>query len=405
MDLLADLEKPEIWEEYYVYKCNKQHWNKREEAEWKDYIERRGYESLMDNIRTQGYCFSVPEKKRINKFGSDKKRVVYSFHEDENRVLKVMAWLFYRYDACMPSNLYSFRKDFGAKKAIRSILKTKNLNEKYCYKVDIHDYFNQIQISILLPIIERILGEDKKLLSFLIQLLTTNESVEDGMLITEQRGAMAGTPIASFFANIYLMELDAHFENLGVLYARYSDDIILFADSMEELNQYQKDIVEFIHGRGLSINREKEVVSLPGSTWEFLGISYQNGQTDLSLASKQKMMGKIKRKAKAIYRWKCKKHASNEDAIRVLIRVFDRKYFENPRHSELTWTRWFFPLLTTDKGLQELDRFFQEKLRFVATGKYNKANLKKIPYESLKACGYRSLVHEYYIQREKENEI
>lgn len=51
---------------------------------------------------------------------------------------------------------------------------------------------------------------------------------------------MAGTPMSPFLANVYLTEMDKYFEERDVLYFRYSDDIILFADSMEELLAAEK---------------------------------------------------------------------------------------------------------------------------------------------------------------------
>jgi hypothetical protein len=48
----------------------------------------------------------------------------------------------------------------------------------------------------------------------------------------------AGLPTASFLANVYLMEVDRYFQDAGVLYARYSDDIILFAQDRETLEEH-----------------------------------------------------------------------------------------------------------------------------------------------------------------------
>ena len=46
---------------------------------------------------------------------------------------------------------------------------------------------------------------------------------------------MAGMPLSAFFCNVYLMELDAWFEERKILYARYSDDIIVFAEREEQI--------------------------------------------------------------------------------------------------------------------------------------------------------------------------
>ena len=69
--------------------------------------------------------------------------------------------------------------------------------------------------------------------------------------------------------------------------------------------------------------------------------------------------------------------------------------FENTSDSELTWTRWFFPVITTDESLREIDLYAQDCLRFLIRGKRTKARF-DARYEDLKRLGYRSLVNEYY---------
>lgn len=419
LDLLCE---PETWQEYFRQKTEKGYWSKQEAKEWKSFLEEKTYLPLTMAMKNHGYCFSAPEKKLINKFGSEKKRVVYLFNETENRILKVLAWLIYRYDTYLPQNCYSFRKDFGARRAIRTILSVRNLTEMYSYKLDIRDYFNSIDVELLLPILKRlicgtviqkeqvlgeitgqqeqVLGDDYALYQFLEGLLTADVAVQDQTLVHEKRGAMAGTPTSALFANIYLMEMDRYFEERGTLYARYSDDIIVFAESREALEAERDTLHSFLKQYHLEVNEKKEAYSNPGESWEFLGVTYRQGELDLSRASIEKMKGKIRRKARAIYRWKLRRGAGTEQAMKVLVKVFNIKYFENPRNDEMTWCRWFFPLLTKTDGLRELDNYLQDYLRYLSTGYFTKKNY-KVTYEMMKECGYRSLVHEYYREREK----
>ncbi len=70
---------------------------------------------------------------------------------------------------------------------------------------------------------------------------------------------------------------------------------------------------------------------------------------------------------------------------------------------EFTWQRWFFPNLTTDKGLKEIDAYMQQYIRYTVTGRHYKGNY-RIRYETLKEWGYRSLVHEYYSYKKTKEE-
>ena len=266
--------------------------------------------------------------------------------------------------------------------------------------MDIRNYFNSIKTEYLLPMLREVFEEEPELYDFFEGMLTADAAMENGVLVSEERGAMAGTPVSAFFANLYLAEADKYFRERGVLYARYSDDIIFFAETKALLETYRERLEDIVTGLGLTLNEEKLAVYAPGETWGFLGIAYRDGRVDLSEATKRKLKGKIRRKARALYRWKCKKGVSTEQAVKAMNRAFHRKLFENPRHDEMTWTRWFFPLLTTDAGLKEMDAYLQEYLRYLESGSFGKRNY-KITYEKLKAWGYESLVHAYYKGREE----
>ncbi len=393
----------ETWEAFYKEKEEQGYWRAAEKEEWRAFLDERGYLSLARRVKAEGFCFSVPEKKRVNKSGSEKKRVVYSFSEEENRYLKVLTRLLLtKYDGCFEENCYSFRRRHGSRQAIGNLVRAKNVGNMYCCKTDVSNYFNSIKTEYLLPMLRKILKGEPELYLFFEEMLTVDEAWENGVLVSEQRGAMAGTPVSAFFANVYLGELDRYFAEQGILYARYSDDIIFFAETEAVLDKYRQTVEDKVTGLGLCLNEEKTRVYAPGKAWEFLGISYRKGKVDLSEATMRKLKGKIRRKARALYRWKCRKGVSTEQTIKAMNRAFHRKLFENPRHDEMTWTRWFFPMLTTDAGLKEMDAYMQEYLRYLNTGSFGKRNY-KITYKMLKSWGYESLVHAYYRGRETES--
>ena len=52
-------------------------------------------------------------------------------------------------------------------------------------------------------------------------------------------------------------------------------------------------------------------------------------------------------------------------------------------------------MIGTDASLKEIDRYAQDCLRYLLSGKRSKGRY-SVRYEELKALGYRSLVHAYY---------
>ena len=87
-----------------------------------------------------------------------------------------------------------------------------------------------------------------------------------------------------------------------------------------------------------------------------------------------------------------------------MIKKYDKKFFGSDSN-ELSWKYWFFPVINTSDGLRVVDKYLQDSLRYVVTGKHNKRNYKIDPYHYLKKYGYRSLVNEYYLFINLENDM
>lgn len=401
MEILTSLYSEAVWQDFLQHKTEKQHISKKEQQELAAYMRGKRYLPLLDAIHSPEFRCPVPVKKEINKGGGSKKRVVYSYPEDFNYVLKIIAWGLYRYDGIFAENCYAFRRNYGVREAIKRILHTKDISGKYCLKVDISNYFNSIQVPLLLEKLAFLKKEDTSLYQLFEKMLTTDQALENGHLVVEKRGAMAGTPVSPFFANVYLMDVDHYFAERNILYFRYSDDILVFADSLEQLQEYQQILYGKIEEHQLKLNPSKVHVSEPGEPWEFLGFAYDGGQIDLSANTIRKMKDKIKRKAKALRRWQERKGLTGEKAAKGFLKAMNHKFFDSGEGTDFSWSRWFFPNLTTDKGLKEIDRCMQQYIRYCVTGRHYKGNY-RISYEQMKAWGYRNLVHEFYDWREGE---
>ena len=402
MSLLDDLARPERWEQFYAYKtelaCQKQF-----TAELRGFIDGQAYLCVCEEIAAGGR-FPLPKKSVISKMSSQKKRTVYSYPQNENTALKLLTWLLLRkYDGIFSPNLWSFRPGRTAKQAVERLTRTAGTRRCWAYKADISNYFNSIPVPKLLPMLRETLADDNPLYAFLAALLSEPEALDRGRPVTEQKGIMAGTPLASFYANLYLKELDAHFYEAGVPYARYSDDIILFAETKEQAEAHAGYIKTFLAEKGLTMNPEKENCFSPDEGWEFLGFHVCGDEIDLAAASAAKMKGKMRRKARALSRWADKNGLDGTKAAAAFIRVFNRKLFENAENRELTWAYWFFPALTTDKSLKAIDAYAQDCIRYLITGKRNKGRF-KATYDDMKALGYKNLVHEFYAFKKEKKE-
>lgn len=398
VDLLLDASR---WQEFLEYKISKSHMTKSEEQNLIDFIEQKKYYDVASAIIGGTYTFSIPTKSLVNKSGSTKKRVVYTFNDTENMILKFIVHNMSCYDYVFSDNCYSFRKNSTVRKAFYSIVNNEGINEMYAYKLDISNYFNSIDVSKLLPILENVLCDDAKLYNLLRDILLVDKSILNGKVIDEKRGAMAGTSMSTFLANIYLMDMDKHFRDMGVIYARYSDDIIIFDRDLDVLNRHIEYIHKVISDKGLAINQDKEQLFKPHEAWNFLGFEYRDGVIDLSPVTLKKIKDKIRRKGRTLYRWRIKNEKSIEHSIKVMLRVFNNKFYREDHSKDLTWSKWFFPVITTHDRLSEIDGYLIQYLRYLSTGRFTKKNY-NITYDYLKSLGYKSLVHEYHRQKSME---
>ena len=397
--ILEELSGQGAWEEFLAYRLKKGrfNWNGFEEAD--SYVASRAYASIARSL-SSGDGPGIPEKHLVNKTGTGRKRVVYIYPPESQRVLKLIAHLLYKYDSTLPPNCYSFRRGLTAQKAVLRLIGQVGNSPVWAYKLDIHDYFNSISVPLLLPILKETLADDEALYGFFEKMLSDDRAQFGGSIVREPKGVMAGTPTAPFLADLYLAGVDRYFAASRVPYARYSDDMILFAPTREELQGHIETLKSFLAKYRLQPNPEKERVYSPGEPFDFLGFKCLGRKIDIADSSRRKMKDRIRRRARALYRWQSKNGIEPDRALKALINSFNRKFFESDNPHALTWARWFFPIINSTEGLREIDRCLQMNLRYLATGKHNKANY-RLRYDRMKALGYRSLVHEYYLFRER----
>jgi hypothetical protein len=218
--LLALLSDKDQWEAFFSYKIEKELFTNREAAAVRSFIDGEKYAAAADALARGAYRFAAPVKHMVNKKGTGRKRTVYTFGEIETMLLKLLSFLLYKYDGAIEKNCYSFRRDAGAKRALGAILATPEINGMHSLKIDISNYFNTVDIEILLPILRETLSDDATLYDFFETLLTADKAVCNGLEISEKRGVMAGTQTSVFLSNLYLSEMDRYFAYVDAIYAR-----------------------------------------------------------------------------------------------------------------------------------------------------------------------------------------
>ena len=399
MSILDKLTQKEVWLEFLEHKKRSDFFSKADEKSLAEYIENEEYLPFCEKILS-GKDFPLPSLTKINKKFSEKKRMVFVYDYKDKLVFKLLAYLLYKYDYLFEDNLFSFRRKINVRMALYSLLKQNKDNTMYSYKVDIHDYFNSCDTDTMMKVLRENIKDDDRLIDFIETILREPRAIFNGETVEVKKGIMAGVPISGFLANLYLRHLDKWFSDRNIPYARYSDDIIVFAESKEKIEEYEGVIKAQLSDMHLEVNERKEVRTVPNENWEFLGFLISDDNIDISPVTLEKMKAKMKRKARALIRWYKRNKYNPTFAVRAYIKHFNRKFYCNTQDNELTWALWYFPTITTPDSLHIIDEYSVSCMRFIATGKYTKANY-NLRYKRLKQLGHKSLVNSFYKFKEK----
>lgn len=146
----------------------------------------------------------------------------------------------------------------GKKKSVwvPSILLTDEENTRYCYKIDLHHFYQSINHEVLKQKFRKVF-KDPELLWLLDEIADSiNTATEEDLIELSLSGEIevdpnTGIPIGNYMSqysgNFYLSSFD-HWvkEELHVKhYYRYMDDVVIFASSKEELHEIHRKVTAY----------------------------------------------------------------------------------------------------------------------------------------------------------------
>ena len=153
---------------------------------------------------------------------------------------------------------YKTKRVDGKKKSVwvPSILLTDEENTRYCYKIDLHHYYQSINHEVLKQKFRKVF-KDPELLWLLDEIADSiNTATEENLIELSLSGEIevdpnTGIPIGNYMSqysgNFYLSSFD-HWvkEELHVKhYYRYMDDVVIFASSKEELHEIHRKVTAY----------------------------------------------------------------------------------------------------------------------------------------------------------------
>lgn len=165
-----------------------------------------------------------------------------------------------------------------ANKIIEDITKIlKDKNENYYIKIDMKSFFDNINHDLLLNIIKENVKDEKVLILLRKILENPQKCDETDKKIKNIIGVPQGISIATLLSNIYMHQFDMKYiNNPEIDYFRYIDDIIIFADSSEKINEIFECVKYDLERKNLLlINQEKTKKGNIEDGLEYLGYKFE----------------------------------------------------------------------------------------------------------------------------------
>lgn len=377
-------------------------------AEVREIIDSGNYVGYAHALNNGSFEWSIPQKVSIAKSGTSKKRIVYMYKPFERFLQGVLyrALSSYYKDRFAP-NCFSYRQGVNTLSAITYIKENKQNKEMFGLKMDISAYFNSVAQEQLYRCIDEICPLDNPSLQGLrmtLEKILKDDTISiNGFECEEYKSLVAGSPLGSFFANYCLRELDFYFAERvdEVVYARYSDDIIIMCETQEEIEKYRSIIVKRLEMYGLKINPKKYENFADNEPVEYLGLELSKEGVDISKHGIKKVKRTIKRWVKKERQKISYGESTFEKSARKIVKRLNHKYFKSfiIDPTKYGWGYYAFRFITTTKSLTELDFYLRDQLRYLKTGKHNKANIAKVTDDDFRDLGVQSLVDMYKLFR------
>jgi retron-type reverse transcriptase len=270
-------------------------------------------------------------------------------------------------------------------------------------KRDIRNFFPNISQEILLNKVKEFVAEDDYLFQLLKQRIHFCVQVDETVNAVKT-GTAFGTPLACFFANLYLTDLDQKMTvDKSVFYSRYADDFFFASSKADTLDASRNLLATELDSLelelkpaatldiGFSLDTE-HLGFTPSTKFRHLGLEFrEDGGIGLS---RDKL-----RKIRNLFRFAFRRHRSKlkrakDLTTRTKILVDCANQVLERRLRNIAIVDYYLKHVDDELQLKLLDRWLAEEVlaRALESG-HRKSNFRLMPFKELRKMGLPSLRH------------
>ena len=342
-------------------------------AEIRQYCKPEIRAELYVRIKENRLEFSPAHEAKIPKDEPGEFRIVYVGETCERILCSLINdCLFELFPEMVHPSCKSYQKGLSCGKTVQELSK-KIAHRKGIVggKYDFHHYFDTVNkepIMDLFAKVEQKLGFEygtEPVMNLLRKTWNNDWMFDvDGNLIQKWSGIRQGNAIGSWLADAVLYELDEFMSQKYEYYVRYSDDLIVLHDNVDEITA---DINSIVSKYGVSLN-PKKVETLTSDRWfKFLGYSICGEKISIS-------KGRLKTFQKEIMNRTIKQR--NISPVKALNDIHRYLYKGN---GEYAWAQQILGVVNVDEDIKLMNGYILDCLRAVTTGKKKLGGLGYIP--------------------------
>lgn len=189
-----------------------------------------------------------------------------------------------------PECVYSYIKGKSVKQATSDIKSNIN-NFKYFMKCDIKDYFNSIDLNILIDIIKE--RTNSNVLSKEIEEILIKDKNQ-----FDTSGIILGSPLSNHLSNLYLIQFDEKFNSIdNIKYYRFCDDMFFLYDDKKVLDNIEDNLKDL----NLQLNKNKIFKGAAGDCVEYLGVKINKSKdSDFNVNTREEIINIFKEKREVL---------------------------------------------------------------------------------------------------------
>lgn len=383
INLIEELKNTKIWDEVL------------EELVLKD-KEIPSQEELNDLYLTvDSHLWGKPRLVQIPKSDGKSLRDVYIFNDSDSLLLKVInKILFNSFREDIHKDVFSYIKGRRTMHAAKQVQDALGSTELVGVKLDLSNFFLEVNME---SIIKSILSlvEDQKSFKLLYDLFSVNGYVFEGKEHEMYMSLMPGSSTSSFFSNFILKPIDNLVEKSSEVYARYSDDLIFFCKTKEDLDSLIEEIRLELVPLGLTINENKVQYFTGNEEIDFLGLRITKDKIRVNSKFTKKIKKAIKKICKEEER--STKYNKVENACKRINKFLYGEIFIPALQHSSTRISYAFSNVDCWEDFRELDFYIADQLRYVHSGKHNKTYYHRITMDNLANLGFVSVVKMYHL--------